>query len=220
MRSSCPVSAPRPQDFVTRLDGACAALDEPGFDDAWHDAVVRLGIVEAVRLVLLPYLRLLGEQWESGIRSVAHEHFASGLSRRNLMRTISGSDVDDARPLVVVACPPGERHDLGPLAFCAVLADAGWRVRFLGADTPVVLLARTCQLVRPDLVVVSGTRSTVLEARTSAWRRLAEDTTVVLGGAGATDELAATTGLPCLDPDVTVALEQVARLVAPRTAVG
>jgi MerR family transcriptional regulator, light-induced transcriptional regulator len=210
------VTSPGPHDFLVRLDAACGELDDLAFDGAWHDAVARLGIVVAVRDVLLPYLHLLGEQWETGTRSVAHEHFASGLSRDHLLKAIGADrapDPDDGRPSVLVACPPGERHDLGPLAFATLLHDTGWRVEFLGADTPLVTLARACQLAKPDLVVVSGTRTTVLEARTSAWRRLAEDTAVVLGGAGATPELSATTGLPCLDPDVAVALEQVRSLV-------
>lgn len=227
MTGSNLVSSPRPhphaQELLERLDAACGDLDDLAFDSAWHDAVTRVGIVVAVRDVLLPYLRLLGEQWEAGSRSVAHEHFASGLSRDHLLREIGADrapDPDDGRPSVLVACPPGERHDLGPLAFATLLHDDGWRVEFLGADTPLVTLARACQLARPDLVVVSGTRTTVLEARTSAWRRLAQDTVVVLGGAGATPELFATTGVPCLDPDVGVALEQVRSLVETRSIAG
>lgn len=222
MTGSWLVTAPRAHDFVERLDAACGDLDDMVFDAAWHDAVARLGIVVAVREVLLPYLRMLGEQWEQGSRSVAHEHFASGLSREHLLRAIGADRAPevDERPSVLVACPPGERHDLGPLAFATLLHDAGWRVEFLGADTPLVTLARACQLAKPDLVVVSGTRTTVLEARTSAWRRLAEDTVVVLGGAGATPDLCATTGLTCLDPDVSVALEQVRSLVQERSVAG
>jgi methanogenic corrinoid protein MtbC1 len=216
------VTSPRARDFVERLDAACGDLDDLAFDSAWHDAVTRLGIVVAVREVLLPYLRMLGEQWEQGSRSVAHEHFASGLSREHLLRAIGADRAPeiDGRPSVLLACPPGERHDLGPLAFATLLHDAGWRVEFLGADTPLVTLARACQLAKPDLVVVSGTRTTVLEARTSAWRRLAEDTVVVLGGAGATPDLCATTGLTCLDPDVLVALEQVRAMVEQRSVAG
>ncbi len=212
-------AADRAPAFIERLDDACATLDRAGYESAWHDGVAQLGIVDAVRLVLLPYLRLLGDQWERGVRSVAHEHFASGLTRGHLLRVIGADhppDLADPRPTVLVACPPGERHDLGPLGFAAVLDDAGWRVEFLGADTALVTLVRACQLAAPDLVVVSGTRTTVLEARTSAWRRIAEDIPVALGGAGATPELAATTGLLCLDADVTVALEQLRALFEQR----
>ena len=206
-----------PHALVARLDAACRGLDDAAFDDAWHAAVGELGIAEAIRGVLLPYLRLLGELWEDGSVSVAHEHFASGLAREGLLRRLVG-DGSPAGPRAVVACPPGERHDLGPLAFAVLLRDAGWRVEFLGADTALAILSRTCQVTHPDLVVVSGTRSTVLEARTSALRRLDRDWRVVLAGAGATAELAATTGLPRLDPDVVLALEQATGLVEQATA--
>ncbi len=218
-----PRSRTHARAYIERLDQACGALHGPSFNGAWRDAVTGLGVVGAVRDVLLPYLKMLGEQWEDGSRSVAHEHFASGLAREQLIHAIGADHASaspDDRPLVVVACPPGERHDLGPLAFATLLHDDGWRVEFLGADTPPAVLARACQLTRPDLVVVSGTRTTVLEARTSVWRRLARDTRVVLGGAGATAALAATTGLTCLDADVAVAAEQVRALLGEQPAIG
>lgn len=212
------MTPPTPHALVERLDAACRSLDDAAFDEAWHAAVVELGIGEAVRSVLLPYLHLLGDLWEAGTVSVAHEHFASGLVRQNLLRRLSGEG-SPAGPCAVVACPPGERHDLGPLGFAVLLREAGWQVDFLGADTALAILSRTCQVTHPDLVVVSGTRSTVLEARTSALRRLDLDWQVVLAGAGAIADLSMTTGLTCLDPDVAVALEQVTGLVE-QTAAG
>ena len=41
------------------------------------------------------------------------------------------------RGVVVAACPPGERHDLGLRMAAALWAARGYRVHFLGADVPV-----------------------------------------------------------------------------------
>ena len=39
-------------------------------------------------------------------------------------------------PLAVLACLPGEQHDLGLIAFGLALRARGWRIVYLGADTP------------------------------------------------------------------------------------
>jgi methylmalonyl-CoA mutase cobalamin-binding subunit len=36
-----------------------------------------------------------------------------------------------------VACPSGERHAVGALCLSVLMAQDGWRVSFLGADTPL-----------------------------------------------------------------------------------
>ena len=45
--------------------------------------------------------------------------------------------------LALLACPPDERHDLGLIAFGVVLRDRGWRITFLGPDTPIETLLIT-----------------------------------------------------------------------------
>ena len=37
----------------------------------------------------------------------------------------------------MLACAPGERHDLGLLMLAILLRADGWQVAYLGADTPV-----------------------------------------------------------------------------------
>ena len=41
------------------------------------------------------------------------------------------------RGSAVLACAPGEHHDIGLLMLAVMLRADGWRVEFLGADTPV-----------------------------------------------------------------------------------
>ena len=73
--------------------------------------------VETVlRVVLLPYLAELGDRWSTGEATVAQEHFASNLIRGRLLGIGRGWDGGD-RPRAVLACAPGELHDLGLIAF-------------------------------------------------------------------------------------------------------
>ena len=48
-------------------------------------------------------------------------------------------------PVAVLACPPGEQHDLGLIAFGLALRARGWRIAYLGQDTPIDTAAATAE---------------------------------------------------------------------------
>ena len=66
----------------------------------------------------------------------------------------------------------------------------GWRITFLGADTPVASLAETVRAIRPDVVVVAGTVRGVFDPLVEQLREVASDAPLYLAGAAAYDELA------------------------------
>jgi DNA-binding transcriptional MerR regulator/methylmalonyl-CoA mutase cobalamin-binding subunit len=87
---------------------------------------------------LCPALRELGDRWAAGRLSVGQEHEVSALARDvvgELARRLP--EPEAPRGVVVAACPPGERHDLGLRMAAALWAARGYRVHFLGADVPV-----------------------------------------------------------------------------------
>lgn len=56
---------------------------------------------------------------------------------------------------VVVACPPGEEHDIAACAVAYRCRVRGCRVHYLGADVPLVSLTTLCEEVEPDLTLLS-----------------------------------------------------------------
>lgn len=169
-----------------------AALD--GFDDgAAHAALDRLLAAFALETVLgevvLPYLHELGERWAANEVSVAQEHFASQLLRGRLLGFARGWDRGGGRR-AVLACAPGEQHDLALIAFGLALRGRGWRIVYLGQDTPLDTLEDAVGQLNPDAVVVASMTRDRLARRASDLRRLSERTSVWLAGAGASDKLA------------------------------
>jgi len=160
------------------------------FDDAAaHAAFDRLLADYSTRAVLagvvLPLLRELGEGWERGEISVAQEHFASNLLRGRLLGLARGWDRGSG-PRAVLACPPGERHDLGLVIFGLSLRELGWRITFLGADTPPDTIVETVERLGPEALVLAVTDSARLEGLAEAVGRLHDAGTAVwVGGAGA-----------------------------------
>lgn len=90
----------------------------------------------AVARVVQPVLQRTGELWERGEISVADEHFVSQLMTTKL-RALVDTTASGAAGVAVLACVPGERHELGLLCLAALLQADGWRVIYLGQDTPL-----------------------------------------------------------------------------------
>jgi DNA-binding transcriptional MerR regulator len=171
------------------------------------DRVLAAFATETVmRDLLIPYLHDLGERWERGDVSIAQEHFASNLLRGRLLGLARGWGQGHG-PAAVLACLSGEQHELGLLAFGITLYRRGWRVTYLGADTPIATIRDAITDATPRLVVLAATVPEYFAAHADAIAELGSQTTVAIGGAGATVELAGRTGARLLDQDPVSAAE-------------
>jgi MerR family transcriptional regulator, light-induced transcriptional regulator len=163
------------------------ALDR--FDEPRAQAILdRLLAAATVDLLLsevvLPYLRELGDRWERGEASIAQEHFASGILRGRLLGLARGWGLG-VGPAAVLACLPGEQHDLGLIAFGLALRARGWRIVYLGPDTPIETIEETSRLLQPNLVVLHAATADRVTPAVEPLRALAARHRVALAGAGA-----------------------------------
>jgi MerR family transcriptional regulator, light-induced transcriptional regulator len=185
---------------VLRYDSAGAHLI--------FDRVVAMRTLDTVlHDVVLPVLRGVGDRWERGEVTVGQEHFASELiggRLRGLTREWGGG----LGPRAVLACPSGERHDLGLLCCGVALNSRGWRVTYLGADTPDFALEATVAAVEPDLVLIGALLEEPMLAAADSLAELAARVPVAAGGAGCAPETATRIGARYLGVDpVTAAAE-------------
>jgi methanogenic corrinoid protein MtbC1 len=163
-----------------------------------------------VREVLVPYLHDVGEQWKRGALSVGQEHFISNVIRGRLLALSRGWD-RGLGPRAVLASAEGDQHDLPLLLFGVVLRTHGWRITFLGADTPVASLAETVRAVRPDVVVVAGAIQGVFDPLVEQLREVSKDAQLYLAGAAADDDLAGRADAMHLDGDLVEATSSIRR---------
>jgi methanogenic corrinoid protein MtbC1 len=118
-----------------------------------------------------------------GELTVAQEHLASGAVRAALQRLL----VDmrgNVRGLAVLACAPGERHEIGLLMLAVLLRADGWQVAYLGADVPVADAAGLAARVDADALCFSATlgeTAAALERDLGSASGLGS-TTVLVGG--------------------------------------
>jgi MerR family transcriptional regulator, light-induced transcriptional regulator len=196
-------------EAVGMLAATLDAFDEPGANAILDRLLSTLTVETVLRDVVLPYLHDLGERWEQGAATVAQEHFASNLLRGRLASLGRGWGQGQG-PRALLACAPGELHDLALLAFGIVLNRSGWRIDYLGADTPLEELIRTARSTRADLVVLVAALPERFDAVSKELTVLARTAPLAIGGAGATRAVAEAVGAHLLTADPVTAAEEVA----------
>ncbi|MDQ2813899.1 MAG: cobalamin B12-binding domain-containing protein [Actinomycetota bacterium] len=199
--------APASELYVA-FRAALDAFDEPAAQAVLDRLFSDYSLATTLREVVLRYLAELGERWEKGTASIAQEHFASNILHGRLAGLARGWGTGHG-PLAILACPPGELHDLALMVFGITLNRTGWRISFLGTSTPLEEVARTVEASHPDLVVLAAARPETLGPLAAELTELARRAPLVLAGAGATPEFAAAVKARLLTGDPVTAAENV-----------
>jgi methanogenic corrinoid protein MtbC1 len=113
------------------------------------------------------------------------------------------------RGVAVLACAPGERHELGLMMAAIALRRDGWKVVYLGADTPfgdAVALAARLEARMLGVSLARGNQADTLE-QGLAQTALPDGVELVLGGSGASRALARRLGARHAGADLRAAVE-------------
>jgi MerR family transcriptional regulator, light-induced transcriptional regulator len=198
-----PPAVPAPttlEDAAGDLAASLDRMDEQAANTALDRLLAAYTVETVLREVVLPYLHRLGERWEAGEVSVAQEHFASNLIRGRLLGLAQGWGQGQG-PSAILACVPGEQHELGLLAFGVALRRRGWRITYLGTDSPIGAVADATRSLPPAVVVLLSLSPEGFLDHAGEIGKLAEQVRVVIAGTGATGEVARQTGTRVLDQD-------------------
>ena len=149
----------------------------------------RLGPLDFLRTRVAPVIREVGDAWENGRLEIRHEHFFSERVGDLLRSLRLPFEERAAGPLVVCSSLPGETHALGLQMAALVLAVAGCRVLFLGAEVPVAQVASLAKDLNARAVagsVSQASRGAAMTIQISGLRRLlARRVGLIVGGDGA-----------------------------------
>ena len=204
-----PPAGTEPAALAGQLQRTLDAFDEPAAQDVLDRLLAELSVPAVLRDVVLPYLQDLGDRWQRGAATVAMEHFASNVIRGRLAGLARGWG-SGRGPLALLACAPGEQHDLALMMFGIVLHGNGWRIDYLGANTPVTELVRAAELARPDLTVLSATEPAALVPLQADLAALARHGPLALAGPAASAQIAAEVGAGLMTADPVTEAERAA----------
>jgi len=144
------------RDPIERSLQACARFDEAELDRIYDEVLAIYPIEQVTRELLLPLLARLGERWQDLRGGIAEEHFFATYLRSKLGARLQRRLTYAEGPCLLVACAPGEHHEIGLLLFALEAQQAGMRTVVLGADTPLEELVSAARNGRCDGVVISS----------------------------------------------------------------
>lgn len=205
------------EELITRVVERLASFDEAAITRLLGDAVVGLGVGTFVHEVVVPLARRIGTEWTDGERSIAEEHFLTGMLRNLLGGLVHGRG-RTGRP-IVLATPAGERHEIGLLSVALLATDAGMNVVYLGVDLPAADVATTAVRSRGGVVglsiVAAGNRARATREVEALQAALPRECELWLGGADAAAVASGVGSFRGLVLDTLPAAEtEVARVVA------
>lgn len=190
------------------LMDALGAFDELAAHRALDRGIAAYSTEALLAEVVIPALRETESRWREGAISVGQEHFASNLIRGRLLALARGWGGGEG-PLALLACPPGEAHDIGLICIGLLLRQRGWRITFLGADTPLETIAVAARRTEPEVIVLPAASPESVE-RLGEAAPLDLGAPVLIGGAGASTELAEALGARLLGGDIVAAAAAIA----------
>ncbi|MDZ7707070.1 MAG: cobalamin-dependent protein [Trueperaceae bacterium] len=164
------------------LVDALVELDDHAADRVLGEAHA-LHPVEAVMTdVLQPTMLEIGQRWHDGTLATTTEHFASSYVQGRLRALLSLAGQHRRSPGVIVACAPLDQHELGALMLAVMLRRRGYRVTYVGANTPVADLAAMARDTQPLALMISASTQESLNELRARQELLASAAPIVVFG--------------------------------------
>lgn len=178
-----------PEDVQRYLDFALGNKRKEAAEFALSFVELGLPPEKVADSLLMPALRRVGVLWEKNKISAAAEHFATEITRYVIYRIFDS--LPRKKPVsfsAVLACVPGDEHDIGTDLMANLLASEGWSVVFIGRGSPHQDLLETVAGARPDILILSVSLISHLPAAHALIMDLREKipgVRIILGGAAA-----------------------------------
>lgn len=151
------------QSYINGMIAAVICFDEAGLERIYGEALSHYPVRVVTEKLLTPLLVELGERWETKKGSVAEEHFFGFYLRNKLGARFHHRPQSQTGPRLMLACLPGDLHEIGLLLFALEACDHGFQTVLLGANMPLDELPAAVSKTKSEALVLSG----VIEPRRS-----------------------------------------------------
>ncbi|KAB2907905.1 MAG: MerR family transcriptional regulator [Ignavibacteriales bacterium] len=142
-------------DVVQRCLKAVSEFDSQKLETELVRSSLQFTVPEMFDKVITPLMHRLGEQWRLGKSRPAHEHLATETIKKFMWSVQSCHSIHSAAPVIVVASPKNQVHDLGAFMLAFVASSEGWRTVFLGSNLPAEDIAAAALRVNAKAIALS-----------------------------------------------------------------
>ena len=142
--------------YINGMIAAIIRFDENALERIYSEALSYYPVRTVTEKLLTPLLKELGDRWYGGRGSVAEEHFFGFYLRNKLGARFHHRSKNQSGPTLLLACLPGDLHEIGLLLFALDASDLGFQVISLGANMPIREIPSAVKKTGSDAVVLSG----------------------------------------------------------------
>ncbi len=147
------------QNYQQRLLETIRGFDEAALNAVYNEILALYPIDVVTHRLIVPLLRELGWQWQRGHSAgIAEEHFFSVFLRNKLGARLHHLNRQQTGPKLLMACLPGEHHDVGLMLFSMVALDWNYRIIMLGTNMPLEPVHTAAERSHCAAIVLSAAR--------------------------------------------------------------
>ena len=140
-------------ELQTLLD-AIESFDSRAINEELSRLALLLSTAGLVHRVILPLMRLTGENWEDGSYQIAQEHMFSACVRNLLGGLVRLQRPGNVAARLLLATPPNELHEFGVLAAAMLAVEHDCQVVYLGPNLPAREILSAAEKCAPHVVVL------------------------------------------------------------------
>jgi methylmalonyl-CoA mutase cobalamin-binding subunit len=178
------------QSHLDACLNAVQQLDSVALEAVLMRARVALSQPAFIEHLIDPLMKSIGDLFHDGSLRIMHEHMASAVVRSFLWSLQSSAEQAAYAPILIVATPVGQWHEIGALMVASTAAAEGWAITYLGANLPAQEIAAAVQQQSAKVVALSlvyPADDPRLHQELVALRRyVGQDVTLLIGGSGST----------------------------------
>ena len=123
----------------------------------------RLGLELYLQQIVIPFLKKVGDNWESGTWSEYQEALSSLVVRDQLVQVRRNFQYREGSPILLGACLPFELHEIPVHIILLQLMLRGWRTVMIGASPALGAIQSFVEKIRPDKVLLSASTTLPFE---------------------------------------------------------
>ena len=144
------------QRYINGMIAAIIRFDESALERVYGEALSHYPVKVVTEKLLTPLLRELGDRWINKKGSVAEEHFFGFYLRNKLGARFHHRSQTQTGPRLMLACLPGDLHEIGLLLFALEACDHGFQTVLLGANMPLEELPAAVSKTNSAALILSG----------------------------------------------------------------
>jgi DNA-binding transcriptional MerR regulator len=145
------------QKHINHMQSAVICFDEAALDESYTEMLSFHPVKTVTERLLVPLLKQLGDRWNNMTGSVAEEHFFGFYLRCKLGARLHHRTRQLQGQRLLLACLPGDQHEIGLLLLAVAANERGFRTVILGADMPMEDLPHVAEKSACSAIVLSGT---------------------------------------------------------------